>query len=253
MPRSSARSAKPFSYEEPIAEILESWHLWLLGALIGALLAWGLYFIAPPDYRARATVVVDNNLEEAWKFFPDRQLFQFLQRETERLQELAWSDAVMQTVAASVDGIGVETLRRDILKLSQPSDGGWHLYADFPDKSDAQTLASTWAQAFVDAARAAVEASPEMQMARLKLDTVLSSDPDPSEAEVQQLTQHIAELAEQTKGISPFVELYVSQSDELPVERCVSLGTYLLVGSIVGALILPIWVILRPKAKRLRK
>ena len=253
MPKPSPRPAKPVSYEDPIAEILESWRLWLLGALIGAILAWAVYLIAPPDFRARATVVVDNNLEEAWKFFPDRQLFQFLQRETERLQELAWSDAVMQSVVASVDGIEVETLRRDILKLSQPSDGGWHFYADFPEKNTARTLASTWAQTFVDAARASMEASPEMQMARLELDAVLFSDHDPSETEVQQLTQHIAELAEQTKGISPFTELYVSQGDELPVERSVSLGTYLLVGSIVGALILPMWVILRPKAKRLRK
>ena len=252
MPRSSARPAKPFSYQEPIAELLESWRLWLLGALIGALLAWGLYFIAPPDYRARATVVVDNNLEKAWKFFPDRQLFQFLQRETERLQELAWSDAVMQTVAASADGIDVEKLRQGILKLSQPSDGGWHFYADSSDKNAAQTLASTWARAFVDIARSAVEASPELEMARRDLDDLLLSA-SPNEQELQQLTQHIAELAEQTKGVSPFVELYVSQGEELPVERSVSLGTYLLIGSIVGALALPLWVILRPKADLLRK
>ena len=252
MPRSSARPAKPFSYEEPVAELLESWRLWLLGALIGALLAWGLYFIAPPDYRARATVVVDNNLEKAWKFFPDRQLFQFLQRETERLQELAWSDGVMQTVAASADGIDVEKLRQGILKLSQPSDGGWHFYADSSDKNAAQTLASTWARAFVDIARSAVEASPELEMARRDLDDLLLSA-SPNEQELQQLTQHIAELAEQTKGVSPFVELYVSQGEELPVERSVSLGTYLLIGSIVGALALPLWVILRPKADLLRK
>jgi len=252
MPRSSARPAKPFSYQEPIAELLESWRLWLLGALIGALLAWGLYFIAPPDYRARATVVVDNNLEKAWKFFPDRQLFQFLQRETERLQELAWSDAVMQTVAASADGIDVEKLRQGILKLSQPSDGGWHFYADSSDKNAAQTLASSWARAFVDIARSAVEASPELEMARRDLDDLLLSA-SPNEQELQQLTQHIAELAEQTKGVSPFVELYVSQGEELPVERSVSLGTYLLIGSIVGALALPLWVILRPKADLLRK
>src|SRR3990172_6970246 len=112
-----SRPAKPFSPEDPIAEILEAWRLWLLGALIGALLAWGVYSIAPPDYRARATVVVDNNLEEAWVFFPDRQLFQFLQRETERLVEIAWSDEVMQTVASASDGLSVVELRASVLRL----------------------------------------------------------------------------------------------------------------------------------------
>jgi hypothetical protein len=253
MPKLTSRPAKPFPYEDPIAEILEAWRLWLLGALIGAFLAWALYSIALPDYRARATVVVDNNLEEAWKFFPDRQLFQFLRRETERLEQLAWSDEVMQVVTSSADGIGVEDLRTKVLQLSQPADGGWHFYADSVDKNEAQTLASSWAQAFVDAARAAVETSPELQMARMELDSVLFSGNDPSEEEVQQLTQHIAELAEKTKGISPFVELYVSQGDELPVDRSVSLGTYLLVGSVVGALALPLLVVLRSKPNRLSK
>ncbi len=251
MPKTSARPAKPFANEDPIAEILEAWRLWLLGALIGALLAWGVYTVVPPDFRARATVVVDNNLEEAWKFFPDRQLFQFLQRETERLQELAWSDSVMQTVASSSEGIDIKDLRGHVLQLSQPSDGGWHFYADDSDGSVAQILASTWAQAFVDTARAAVKASPELEQDRQELDAALSFGA--SDTEIQQLTQKIAQLAEQTKGISPFVELYVSQDQEVPVDRSVSLGTYLLIGSIVGALSLPIWIILRPGVGRSRK
>jgi hypothetical protein len=247
------RPVKPSSPEDPIAEILASWRLWLLGALLGALLAWVLFAVFPPAYRARATVVVDNNLEEAWKFFPDRQLFQFLQRETERLEELAWSDAVLQTVTASSNDLSIDELRPSILQLSQPSDGGWHFYADHPDRAIAQTLASTWAQAFVDATRASAEASPELQMARLELDAVLFSDHDPSEEEVRLLTEHIMTLAEQTKGISPFVELYVSQSDDLPVERSFSQGTYMLLGSLVGALVVPLWVVLRPRPIRSRR
>src|SRR3990170_8372073 len=100
MPKASRKNAQTKIPDDPLAAIFEAWRLWLLGALIGALLAWGLFQVAPPAYRARATVVVDNNLEEAWVYFPDRQLFQFLQRETERLEELAWSDDVMQAVAA---------------------------------------------------------------------------------------------------------------------------------------------------------
>jgi hypothetical protein len=246
------RPVKPFTTEDPIAEILESWRLWLLGALLGALLAWGVFAVAPPDYRARATVVVDNNLEEAWKYFPDRQLFQFLQRETERLEELAWSDQVMQEVSPATNGITVEDLRGSILQLSQPSDGGWHFYADYSDRATAQELASTWAQAFVVAVRSAVQASPELQMARTELDAVLFSDHDPSEVEVQQITLELAELAEHTQGISPYVELYVSQGEDLPVDRSVSQGTYLLMGSIVGAIALPLWIVLRPQNSRPR-
>lgn len=242
---------KPIPAEDPIAEILESWRLWLLGALIGALLAWGIYALAPPVYRARATVVVDNNLEEAWTFFPDRQLFQFLQRETERLVELAWSDGVMQVVVSESDGMNVEELRGRVLQLSQPSDGGWHFYADHANRAVAQTLASTWAQAFVDAARSAVEASAELQMARHELDAALFSDL--GEEEIQQLTEHVAELAEHTKGISPFVELYVSQDRDLPVDRSVGWGTYLFIGSLVGAIALPLWIVLRPKGNPSRK
>jgi len=253
MSRSNPRPAKPFSTEDPIAEILESWKLWLLGALIGALIAWGVFTFVPPDFRARATVVVDNNLEEAWEYFPDRQLFQFLQRETEKLMELAWSDEVMQAVVSSSSGIAVEDLRSKVLKLSQPSDGGWSFYADHPERTAAQTLAFTWARVFVEAARAAVEASPELQMARLELDAVLFSDPEPSEEEVLLLTEHVAELAERTKGISPFVEIYLSQEEDLPVGRSVSQGSYLLVGSTIGALAVPLWVVLRPKSNRFRK
>lgn len=251
MPKTSGRSPRPSTIEDPFAEILESWRLWLLGALIGALLAGGAFAIAPPDYRARATVVVDNNLEEAWTFFPDRQLFNFLQRETERLVELAWSDEVMQMVALASNEQSIGELRVRVLQLSHPSDGGWHFYADHRDSNIAETLASTWAQAFVDAARAAVQASPELQLARQELDGALSSGAN--QEEIEQITERIAELAEHTKGISPFVELYVGQADDLPVERRVSQGTYLLVGSTVGALALPLWSVLRAEPKRSRQ
>ena len=243
MAKLSPRPARPSPSEDPIAEILESWRLWLLGALMGAALAWLVFAVAPPDFRARATVVVDHNLEESWTYFPDRQLFQFLQRETERLVELAWSDGVMQTVASASDGLSVVELRASVLRLSQPSDGGWHFYADDSDRATAQSLASAWAHAFVQAARSAVEASPELQMARQELEAALSSGA--SQGELQQIAQRITDLAGQTRGVSPFVELYVSQAADLPVERSVGQGTYLLVGSILGALLLPFWIVLR--------
>lgn len=238
--------------EDPLAEFFGAWRLWLLGALIGALVAWGVYQIFPPVYRARATVVVDNNLEQAWQFFPDRQLFQFLQRETERLEQLAWSDAVMQTVAAQVPGGTVQDLRGKVLQLSQPSDGGWHFYADAADPAAAQLLAATWAQAFVDAARAAVEASPEMEAARAALNEELLKPDGPDETRLQELMQQLDAMDERTKGISPYTELYVSEVADLPTQRSVSQSNYLLVGSLAGALAAPLYMLLRPAARRKR-
>jgi hypothetical protein len=251
MPKTTGKVSVSSVPADPIAEFFGSWRLWLLGALIGTLLAWGVYQIFPPAYRARATVVVDNNLEEAWQFFPDRQLFQFLQRETERLEQLAWSDTVLQKVA-QVPDLDVQELRAKVLQLSQPSDGGWHFYANDADPAAAQLLAATWAQAFVDAAHAAVEASPEMQAARDALDQELQNPNGPDSARVQELAQQIAALDERTKGISIYTELYVSEAANLPTERSLSLATYLLVGSAAGALALPLYVLLRPVARRRR-
>ncbi len=71
--------------------------------------AWeaSLYLLMPPPYRARATVNVDFNLEQAWPQETDRQQFYYLERETRKLEEIAWSDAVMQSVVGlDVGGFG---------------------------------------------------------------------------------------------------------------------------------------------------
>lgn len=249
MPKSSRRNTKSTRPDDPFLEALIAWRLWLLGAFVGALLAWLLFQIAPPAFRARATVVVDNNLEEAWVYFPDRQLFQFLERETLRLEELAWSDDVMQAVSAQAGGIPVQNLRGGILQLSQPADGGWHFYASHPDAGLAQKLAAAWGQGFVAAARAAVEASPELEAARAALEAeLLQADPD--EARLGELMEDIVLRAAQTKGISPYTEVSVSQAADLPVERSVSQSTYLFIGSLVGALAAPLWVLLVPACSR---
>jgi hypothetical protein len=227
---------------DPFADLFGNWRMWLIGALVGALLAWGVFLAAPPDYRARATVVVDHNLEEAWQYYPDRALFQFLQRETERLEQLAWSDAVIQEVAS--EEITVGELRGDVLQLAHPSDGGWHLYADHRDPAIAQDLASAWAVVFVNAARAAISASPELQAARADLNAELAGS-EPDEARIEELLDEIAFLAEHTQGISMYVEISLSQVGDLPVERSISQATFLLAGSFVGALLAATYVIAR--------
>ena len=114
---------------DDLIRLLRAWRFWALGALAGALLGTVIFYVAPPPYRARATVNVDFNLEEAWPEESDRQQFYHLERETRKLKEIAWSDDVMQVVA-DANGVDVATLRDEVLSLSQPAEAGWHFNAD---------------------------------------------------------------------------------------------------------------------------
>ncbi len=134
--------------------------LWVLGALLGGLLGLAAYSLFPPEYRARATVLVDFDVEQSWPDLPDREVFYFLDREARQLVELAWPDATLQPVAAQT-GVDVTTLRSGMLTLSQPADGGWHFLRRSSDPALAARVASLWAQAFIaTAARAADEFTP---------------------------------------------------------------------------------------------
>jgi hypothetical protein len=177
---------------DDIIRLLKAWRFWALGALAGALLGTVISYVAPPPYRARATVNVDFNLEEAWPDEIDRQQFYYLERETRKLKEIAWSDSVMQVVA-DANGVDVAILRNEVLSLSQPAEAGWHFYADDRDPARAEALASTWALAFTDEAQ----------------------------------TDIAAQL-----GLNALVRVDAAQVDDLPVYRSVSQGTYILSGAV---------------------
>lgn len=145
---------------DDLLRLLRAWRLWFLGALLGGLLGMSVYALFPPDYRARATVMVDFNVEQSWAEIPDREVFYFLDREARKLVELAWADDVLKSVAEDA-GLDGATLRSGVLTLSQPSDGGWHFYADSADASLAVKLAAAWAEAFtVKAAASADQFTP---------------------------------------------------------------------------------------------
>jgi uncharacterized protein involved in exopolysaccharide biosynthesis len=135
--------------KDDLLRLLAAWRVWIGGAVLGAVLASIVFLISPPPYRAQATVLVDQNVEQV---IPQEQTDlsknTYLQRETDKLVELAWSDQTLTRVTAQT-GLPIAKLRDGRLHLSQPSDGGWHFLADAPNPGSASELASAWARAFV--------------------------------------------------------------------------------------------------------
>jgi capsular polysaccharide biosynthesis protein len=153
---------------EDLVRLLRAWRFWVGGAILGALIGAALYFIAPPPYRARTTVNVDFNLEQAWPQDVDRQQFYYLEREVRKLQEIASSDDVLEPLSAQ-SGIPVQNLREHILQLSQPAEAGWHFYADDRDPKIAEDLASAWANAFVEKVQAEITAGNINEFVKLEV------------------------------------------------------------------------------------
>lgn len=141
---------------EDLIRLLRAWRFWVLGAILGALIGALLYYIVPPPYRARATINVDFNLEQAWPQETDRQQFYYLERESRKLEEIAWHDEIMGRLSAQF-AVPTEELRGGKLQLSQPAEAGWHFYADDKDPQMAAALASAWAEAFVEKVKADID------------------------------------------------------------------------------------------------
>jgi capsular polysaccharide biosynthesis protein len=152
---------------EDLIRVLRAWRFWVLGALVGALIGAALYYIFPPSYRAKATVNVDFNLEQAWPQDTDRQQFYYLERESRKLEEIAWSDDVMNELSSEF-GISVEDLRANSLHLSQPAEAGWHFYADDGDPQVANSLASKWTESFVQKVQAEINDGGINEFVRLE-------------------------------------------------------------------------------------
>ncbi|MCC6499613.1 MAG: hypothetical protein IT313_05010 [Anaerolineales bacterium] len=177
---------------DDLTRLLKAWKFWTLGAILGAAIGAAVYFVAPPPYQARATVVVDFNLEEAFPQDTDRQYFYYLERETRKLEEIAWSDDVMNQLSSEF-GISVEELRGGKLELGQPAEGGWHFYASDRDVRTAVQLASTWARLFTDEVNT----------------KVTNSD-----------------------GLNPFIRVEMAQAENLPSEPSQPISAYLLAGAV---------------------
>ncbi len=173
--------------------LLQAWKFWVVGAIIGSLMGAVVYAIVPPTYRARATVSVDFNLEQAWPQETDRQQFYYLERETRKLEDIAWSDDVMKMLSSSLL-VPVEQLRDGKLKLSQPAEAGWHFYAEDKNPERARELAAAWAKLFE-----------------------------------QKVQDNIAN----SQGLNSFIQVDATQTENLSVARSISLSTYVLTGAVL--------------------
>jgi hypothetical protein len=213
---------------DDLIHLLQAWRFWVLSGLVGALLGGLAYFIFPPDFRARATVLVDFNMEQAWPVDSDRELFYYLDREARKLEEVARSDSTLGKVAEMTGEVTVADLRGGILELSEPADGGWHFYANDPSAARAEELASAWAKTFVAEVRSGIETAVSLDAARRALAT------NPSDAN---LLSRVNELETQSLGITPELQIAPAQIEDLNPQRRIGLGTYVFAGA-VGFLVL---------------
>jgi hypothetical protein len=223
-----SRLLEPASSQD-ITRLLLAWRLWLVGAALGALLGGLAYLVFPPPFRAQATVTVDHNLEQAWPDAQtDRDLFTYLARETDKLVEAAWSDATLQMAVDRAPGTNIAGLRDHDLHLSQPSDGAWHFYADDPDPARAEQKAAAWAQAFTERVRLGVETAIQIEAIHAAVKAGVQPD------ELAALQTEIQQLESRSLGVSPYLQVSLSQAEQLPVSRAIGPGTYLLAGVVAG-------------------
>ena len=184
--------------------LLKAWRFWVLGALIGSAIGAALFYVVPPPYRAKATVNVDFNFEEAFPTNTDRQDFYYLEREARKMEEIAWSDDVLSKLDAPAD-----ELREGILTLSQPAEAGWHFYADDSNPQKAEELASTWANAFVEKVQAEIQAGNLNKF--IKLEVTQSADL-PKERSIP-LSNYLLSGAIGFLLISVFAVLFIQRKD----------------------------------------
>jgi capsular polysaccharide biosynthesis protein len=141
---------------------------------------------------------VDFNLEQAWPQDTDRQQFYYLERETRKLEEVAYSDAVMDVVASTNPDISAQELRGGKLYLSQPAEGGWNFYVDDVNPERAAKLATAWATQFAE---------------QVHVQTA-SAD-----------------------GLNSFIEATVTQVAQHPAGRSVSMSLFIFVGAVIFLMI----------------
>lgn len=216
--------------------LLRAWKFWLLGSVLGALIGTAVFYLFPPMYRAKATVIVDFNIEESWTYGADRDVYYYLERESRKLVEVVWADETVSAVSAAFPDLTVASLRGERLHLSQPEDGGWHFYADDPDPARAAEMASLWAESFVEKVRAGATNATALKAIRISLENgaVMIAD----------VEDELARLEADSLGITSYVDVALSEKENLPVVRRNLLGEYVFFGAVTVLVLAALGILL---------
>lgn len=152
--------------------ILERWPRLILWAILGGLLLWAYGQAAPRRFRSSASVNVDQNAEAVVPIGDESGMASYLNRETLRLETLAFSDEVWQDVARALAQEGFLRRTEDLdrimndVRLPHPMDGEWRFTAYADDPALAARAAQLWAEAFVRHADQAVRIAREEEAVR---------------------------------------------------------------------------------------
>jgi hypothetical protein len=217
---------------ENFADALSAWRLLLVAALIGGLIGAAIYQMWVPPYRAMAKVVVDQNLEQALPAAPDREVFYFLERETQKMEELAWSDTVLEQVTMQVEGVKISDLRGGLLQLSQPGDGGWRFYGVNSSPEKAKQLAKSWANIFTEEVQKAVNSANELIAVKKELTGLTDNLSAETELKRTSLEARGKTIEEESHGLHPEIQVSQTQKKVIIAERTIQIGTYIFTGAI---------------------
>lgn len=161
-----------FSARDLYRLVLEHWPRLIASAILGGLLLWAYGQAAPRRFRASASVNVDQNAEAVVPIGDESGIASYLNRETLRLETLAFSDEVWEEVARALADEGFLHRPDDIshilndVRLPHPMDGEWRFTAYAADPALAARAAQLWAEAFVRHADHAVRIAREEEALR---------------------------------------------------------------------------------------
>lgn len=221
---------------DTLIRLLQAWRLWIVAIVAGSVLGGLAYLVFPPPYQAQSTVIVDHNVSEVWYPAPDRYVWNYLTSEVVKLREVAWSDEVLQGIVDQVPDISMDQLRSDILVLTYVNDGPWHLVVNDQYPERAKTIANIWAESFIEQVRDNMGYSIEMELLRVELINLYDTQ-EYSGVIKEKADEIYAKINEQEKtsnGVSPYLDLYLSEDGSVLNGLASSKGEYIFAGAISG-------------------
>lgn len=165
-----------FSPPDLYRVILERWPRLILWAILGGLLFWAYGQASPRRFRSSASVNVDQNAEAVVPIGDESGTASYLNRETIRLETLAFSDEVWEDAARALAQEGFLRRAEDLdrimndVRLPHPMDGEWRFTAYADDPALAARAAQLWAEAFVRHADRAVRIAREEEALRATIE-----------------------------------------------------------------------------------